>query len=114
MKIDRSKLSHSWPVPTDALYPACDRASFDECDSPVALNDVDMFDQLILLNWCIKLRKRKTFNRMQTSYGLKHRFERDTGIYVSNGAFKGAMLLVGFTAKDIADLNWYFNVKHVQ
>ena len=45
------------------------------------------------------------------SYSLKHDFERDTGIYVTNGEFKGAMLVVGFTPIDNEELNWSFKIK---
>ena len=44
------------------------------------------------------------------SYGLKHVFERDTGVYVTNGRFKGAMLLAGFEPLDSAALNWEFRI----
>lgn len=114
MKIKKNLLEQQWPSPQDASYRPKEREEFNANDSPILLNDVDMFDQLILLNWCVKLKKRKLFNRMQTSYGLKHRFERDTGIKVSNGAFKGAMLLVGFTVKDMENVNWNFNVEHIK
>ncbi|WP_390410712.1 hypothetical protein [Lacticaseibacillus jixiensis] len=114
MKIDRSILNQPWPVPGDASYPPSDRKRFEECDSPVALSRLDMFDQLLLLNWCCKLKQRKVFNLQQSSYNLKHHFEQVSGVYVSNGAFKAAMLLVGFKAKDVGDLNWHFNVTHVK
>jgi len=52
----------------------------------------------------------KTFNTRHTSYGLKHIFERNGGFYVSNGAFKGAMLKCGFKVKDKSALNWVFNI----
>jgi hypothetical protein len=51
----------------------------------------------------------KTFDPDNTSYGLKHKFEDDTGHYVSNGAFKGAMLHLGFRPEDVKDINWNFN-----
>jgi hypothetical protein len=43
-----------------------------------------------------------------TSYSLKHDFERDGGFYVSNGAFKGAMLEAGYEAVDSRERNWRF------
>jgi hypothetical protein len=52
----------------------------------------------------------KTFNTRHTSYGLKHVFESDGGFYISNGAFKGAMLKCGFKVKDKSALNWVFNI----
>lgn len=52
----------------------------------------------------------KSINERHTSYGLKHLFENNGGFYISNGAFKGAMLESGFEAKDESALNWKFNV----
>ncbi|AVP62900.1 hypothetical protein C3B64_00965 [Clostridium botulinum] len=52
----------------------------------------------------------KAYNK-RSSYGLKHDFKRDTGIYVYNGVFKGAMLNAGFKAVDETQLNWDFYIK---
>lgn len=52
----------------------------------------------------------KKFNGSFTSYGLKHYFEREVGIYVSNGAFKGAMLEAQILPKNYEDLNWKFKI----
>ncbi len=49
-----------------------------------------------------------------TSYGLKHAFERDGGYYVSNGAFKGAMLEAGYEPVDPKELNWRFRCARVK
>jgi hypothetical protein len=43
-----------------------------------------------------------------TSYGLKHAFEDDAGTYISNGAFKGAMLEAGYLPVDRRERNWRF------
>ena len=32
----------------------------------------------------------------RTSYGLKHLLERDTGVYLTNNAFKDALFLAGY------------------
>jgi hypothetical protein len=61
-----------------------------------------------------KMKPAKSFNMNHTSYGLKHLFERDTGIYVSNGQFKGAMLLHGFEPKDVLALNWIYKIRRVR
>ena len=52
----------------------------------------------------------KTYNRSFTSYGLKHYFEHEVGLYVSNGAFKGAMLEAQILPKNPKDLNWVFKL----
>ena len=47
-----------------------------------------------------------------TSYGIKHRFERSPGgFYITNGAFKGAMMFEGY--KHSQGVNWYFNIKKI-
>ena len=68
--------------------------------------------QKILVEWCSKISKTKNINRGKSSYGLKHIFEySEIGFYISNGAFKGAMLKAGFNHKNREEngLNWYFN-----
>ncbi len=52
----------------------------------------------------------KRINPHMTSYGLKHHFEHE-GFYVTNGQFKGAMLLAGYTPDDIQALNWCFPIR---
>ena len=46
-----------------------------------------------------------------STYGLKHDFERETGIFVTNGEFKGAMLEAGFVAVNKDEINWHFKIK---
>lgn len=43
-----------------------------------------------------------------SSYGLKHALQRDTGLYLTNNAFKDAMLLMGFDPIDPNVLNWEY------
>ncbi len=65
-----------------------------------------------IITWCENLSKIKSFNFNHTSYGLKHLFENETfGFYITNGAFKKAMLEAGFkhTSKN-GSINWNFNV----
>ena len=49
-----------------------------------------------------------------TSYGLKHLFEDDAGYYVSNGAFKGAMLEAGYEPVVPLERNWRFRFTRVK
>ena len=51
---------------------------------------------------------RNTPNRWHSSYGLKHIFQSDTGIYLTNNEFKDAMLRCGFQPVDPAELNWTY------
>lgn len=48
-------------------------------------------------------------NNRRTSYVLKHQFERE-GFYITNGQFKGAMLLAGYMPVNIYALNWCFSI----
>ncbi|WP_313127033.1 hypothetical protein [Proteiniclasticum ruminis] len=54
----------------------------------------------------------KSYNRSVTSYGLKHLIQKEKfgNLYLTNGQFKGAMLLSGFNAADTSKQNWHFNV----
>lgn len=48
----------------------------------------------------------------QTSYNLKHRFEDDTGIYLTNNQFKDAMLIFGgYEPVNENRLNWEYRVR---
>ena len=45
------------------------------------------------------------------SYGMKHWLEEDLGFYITNGAFKGAMLAAGYQPWDATALNWEFRCR---
>lgn len=49
--------------------------------------------------------------RRRTSYNFKHDFEAQTGIYTSNGQFKGAMLMAGYLPENIQEQNWFYKTK---
>ncbi|MPM25349.1 hypothetical protein SDC9_71840 [bioreactor metagenome] len=83
----------------------------------VNVNSTEQFDllsereQIQLVEWCKNLEKADKFNKNYTSYGLKHIFQYNGGFYVTNGAFKQAMLLAGFSHKECSStINWWFNV----
>lgn len=60
-----------------------------------------------LLKWInLNLTERKGFNYRFSSYRLKHLLP----FYVTNGAFKGAMLQTNFRVVDKTKLNWNFNI----
>ncbi|WP_430534425.1 hypothetical protein [Listeria rocourtiae] len=85
-----------------------------EVDKLDAFLELTPYQQLTLVAWCDdNLQKIKSINRKHTSYGLKHRFEYSSGgFYVTNGAFKKAMLEAGFDyiPGRSASKNWCFNV----
>jgi hypothetical protein len=46
-----------------------------------------------------------------SSYGLKHDYERETNVYVSNAQFKGAMLVAGYLPTEKNEQNWQFKIQ---
>jgi hypothetical protein len=46
-----------------------------------------------------------------SSYGLKHEYERETKLYVSNAQFKGAMLIAGYLPIKKGDQSWHFKIQ---
>lgn len=67
--------------------------------------------QAAVFNWIRRgLKPRKTPLDLPTSYGLKHVLERQTDIYLTNNAFKDAMLICGYQPADYSELNWRFGV----
>jgi hypothetical protein len=57
-------------------------------------------------------KKQKSANVTLTSYGMKLCFELDGGFSITNGMFKGAMLLCGFKPAKCKHTRWRFNVDH--
>ena len=78
-------------------------------NSPYSFYDLTKEEQATLLDWCRQLEKQEKINKKHTSYGLKHIFEKNN-FYITNGAFKGAMVVAGFDTADEKALNWTFNV----
>lgn len=57
------------------------------------------------------LKKTKTINRRDSSYGIKHKVERNTDLYITNGELIAAMILEGYRFKrDWTKINCNFNV----
>ena len=62
-----------------------------------------------VMGWIAKnISPRKTPLDGHTSYGIKHLLERDTRIYLTNNAFKDAMLQAGYKPVDPNELNWCY------
>lgn len=71
----------------------------------------------ICIMWMLKNRDRiyrKTLNFRQTSYGVKHEVERETGEYVANGDFICAAIMCGYRIKSAKHLgpNVFLNMKY--
>jgi hypothetical protein len=87
-------------------------------DEVLNLNHPDCYEKLSLekkqaiVEWIRQkfVKASRVYN--SSSYGLKHYYERETGVYVTNGEFKGAMLAAGFVPKKDTELNWYFKIKN--
>ena len=83
-----------------------------DLDHPARFEELPAKKQAALMAWIGKHfeASRQTY-WLRSSYGLKHDFQRDTGIYVYNGAFKGAMLKAGIVPADEKEQNWHFKMK---
>lgn len=68
--------------------------------------------QEALVNYCLVAFVPSDYTlKSHTSYGMKHVFEGSpTGFYVSNGQFKGAMLIAGFVPVNPHELNWIYKI----
>lgn len=101
------------PIPIQALYrkEPNSKIIFMTQDHPQAFLSLTEEQQKRLVAWCCRWEKIKSTNHNNTSYGLKHAFgSSQGGFYVTNGQFKGAMLIAGFTPSDPNKLNWNFNI----
>lgn len=87
-------------------------------NSVLSTDELKEFDLLadsqkrILVEWCSSIVPIRSINTKHTSYGLKHLFNNaPNGFYVTNGAFKKAMLEAGFEYKCVNNsINWFFNI----
>ncbi|MBP2033468.1 uncharacterized protein YozE (UPF0346 family) [Clostridium algifaecis] len=81
-------------------------------DQTESYKELEEKDKAILDKWIKgKFQLSKRTYAKGSSYGLKHDFERETGIYVYNGQFKAAMIRAGFTAIYENEQNWHFKMK---
>lgn len=69
-------------------------------------------EQETLVNYCLVAFVPSDYTlKDSSSYGMKHIFENSpTGFYVSNGQFKGAMLMAGFIPVNPHELNWNYKI----
>ncbi|GHU78956.1 hypothetical protein AGMMS49992_30410 [Clostridia bacterium] len=81
----------------------------EEC--PVRFLDLPADIQCKLLDWIEeKIIRINSVNNKHTSYGLKHIFSSDSGIYVTNGQYKGAMIVAGHIPNNPASLNHVYKI----
>lgn len=81
-----------------------------ECDSEL-LSDSPPEIQEKVMTWIKEnIYPRKTPLPVPTSYGLKHYLQDEMDIYLTNNAFKDAMLQCGFELVDWEELNWVYRI----
>jgi len=83
-----------------------------ECNDVSCFNELSANEQKSLLDWISEnIKPGDNFNPTLSSYGLKHLFENsENGFYITNGAFKGAMLKRNYFVKNRFHINWIFNI----
>lgn len=77
-------------------------------DDPAAFGRLSPAQQACLLAWLGHALRPARRASPWTSYGLKHRYQAGTGIYLTNGEFKGAMLAAGYPPIEPGAQNWRF------
>lgn len=83
-----------------------------ELDKPECFDKVPSKEKAQVMQWISKnIEPLQTYSRKHTSYGLKHWLQYDIGIYLTNGAFKGAMLESGYRPQKEDEQNWIFRAK---
>lgn len=80
-------------------------------DRPAEFDKLETDIKSKVVTWCKRnFTATSTFNKKDTSYELKHIFQRQDGTYLTNGQFKAAMILAGFLCENTNELNWCFNI----
>lgn len=80
----------------------------DHMDDPAAFARLSPAQQACLLAWCAYALRPARRASPWSSYGVKHVYSAGSGIYITNGEFKGAMLAAGYRPIDPTARNWRF------
>jgi hypothetical protein len=84
-------------------------------DQPERFDDLEDWQQWILVRWIERTYEPSKSTYRATSYGMKHSFDDEwCGFYVTSGEFKGAMLWVGHEPTKVwpgDTYDWSFNVR---
>lgn len=73
--------------------------------------DLEKPNQKRLLAWIRAcLQRGRTWHLARSSYALKHLFERDCEVYVTNAQFKDAMILAGYKPQKLDELNHFYRL----
>jgi len=90
---------------------ALGRKDIDPCNDPMDFLRLSEYEQQDLLDWIECAFDLDEAVYPVSSYGLKHQYEQDTGYYITNGQFKGAMIQYGHEPVDPRYLNCRYLVK---
>jgi len=80
-----------------------------DVNDPAAFDLLPELERQIIAEWVrLALIPSRRTTKPRTSYGLKHDLEADLGLYITNGALKGALLASGYdpTPRTAAAINW--------
>jgi hypothetical protein len=79
----------------------------------VMLSDSNVLAFIACRNWLQQFNKLETFNKDATSYGFKHKAERDSESYFPNGIFIAAAVKEGFQLQRIKNTpNVLLNIEY--
>jgi hypothetical protein len=84
------------------------------CDfeNPAQYDALSDDQKRLLQDWIAdRIKPARAYCYKRSSYGLKHDLQRETGLYVSNGAFKGAMLAAGYKAWPVHEMNPSYKIR---
>ncbi len=82
-----------------------------DSDRPADFLRLDIESRTKAVAWCVRyFMASSAYDPRCTSIELKRTLEAFDGTYLSNGQFKGAMLLSGYKPQNEEDLNWVFAV----
>lgn len=81
-------------------------------DHPRAYDTLSLAEKNALSYWIEHAVQASTkVDEGYSSYGLKHEYERETKLYVSNAQFKGAMLVAGYLPTKKSEQSWHFLIQ---
>ena len=90
---------------------ALGRKDIDPCNDPMDFLRLSEYEQQDLLDWIECAFDLDEAVYTASSYALKHQYEQDTGYYITNGQFKGAMIQYGHEPVDPRYLNCRYLIK---
>ena len=94
--------------------PSARKPPLDPIDEPERFNELSPAKQELVVAWIRAVMKpAKTLHRV-SSYGLKHFFEWEVGLYICNGAMKGAMVAAGYQPTNPSEQNTCYRVRPLQ